>query len=416
MNHLNIFNPYKHKSNYHEDELSRAFLIMVKKIPIIQNIFISMVREEMIKLNCNKIIEPYFQEEASVVYVDTQIANSNDIFKQAIDRRLVSIVISDDKLNTDTTVTKSKRNARYDGVILYDPSWILIIENKPSVKNIWIEQLNPNVDENIEVEENVIALSWRDIIKKINSLFQKELLAGLEKELVLDFVEYVDAEFEELNPFTTFAVCKNSMYLLERRCISIMNEMCMGDVGKHAGWKHCINVRNEVISKIALYPVVKNGSWEIVLDISAGPIMTKARVYYKKLDLNKFNQLQKEGWQLKPDYHFSFRSDNQMFFKINCSPQEYVKHFKDNINNIKQVAKEEILPYCNDMVSKGIFYPFNEKILLDGMLSKNHSKFNQCPSLSYIFIWDKDTVTSLDSNHSFVEEVRRKISQVLNSW
>ena len=237
MNHLNIFNPFKNKSNYHEDELTRAFLILIKNVSVVQICFIEMVREEMSRQNCFQVIPSLFDKNSSVESIETQITQNNELFKIANGRRLISVIISDDKLFQDTTVENSNRNARYDGVILYQPNWILVIENKPSVENVWLDQLNPNVSDDIEIEEKPISLSWRKIIENFSSLIERSVVQGFERILIEDFLEYIDDEYTKLNPYTHFALCKDNNYLLTRRCIAIMESSVLGEVKYHRAGK-----------------------------------------------------------------------------------------------------------------------------------------------------------------------------------
>jgi hypothetical protein len=76
MNHLNVFNAYKSKSNSHEDELTRSFLILVKNIPMIQVMFFELIRKEMYEENIHSIASG----DLSVEEVHTQLSDTNNIF------------------------------------------------------------------------------------------------------------------------------------------------------------------------------------------------------------------------------------------------------------------------------------------------------------------------------------------------
>ena len=123
MDHLNIFNSYKNKSNNHEDELTRSFLILLKSIPIVQMLFFEMIRNEMLDLK----IESIATGDLAVEEVFTQLSNSNNLFNSDIldGRTLVSIIISDDKFETEEKVTNDDRNAVYDGVVICHPSVVI---------------------------------------------------------------------------------------------------------------------------------------------------------------------------------------------------------------------------------------------------------------------------------------------------
>ncbi|MTM73170.1 hypothetical protein GMA96_12520, partial [Turicibacter sanguinis] len=202
MNHLNLFNPYRNKLNSHEDELTRNFLILVKNIPLIQVIFFELIKNEMKEINVDSIIDgDLFVED-----IYTQLSSNNSLFSSPLleGRTLISIIISDDKLEDNVKVKNDTRQARYDGVITANPSWLFIIENKPSKENIWTRQLNPNIpeDSDIIIVEEPCCLSWRAIISKLNVILQKNMVNGLEYIMIENFIEYVDNEYHWLNPYT----------------------------------------------------------------------------------------------------------------------------------------------------------------------------------------------------------------------
>ena len=45
--HLNIFVPYENKSLHHEDQLTRAFLILLRSIKLVEQLFIELLRDRM---------------------------------------------------------------------------------------------------------------------------------------------------------------------------------------------------------------------------------------------------------------------------------------------------------------------------------------------------------------------------------
>lgn len=342
MNHLNIFNPFKSKSNYHEDELTRAFLILQKNIYIVQACFIEMIREEMNNQQCDQVIPSLFDKFSLVESVQTQITDKNDLFKAAIGRRLVSIIISDEKLFKEVKVEKCDRNARYDGVILYQPGRVMVIENKPSVENVWVGQLNPNVSGEIEIEEKPISLSWRGIIEGFTSLIEKNLVRGIEKDLLEDFLEFIDNEYPQLNPYTNFSICKNIEYLITRRCITVMENSGLGKVEYHRGWKYHIVLDMEAVKQIALSPSFEGDEWHIVLEMYPGDTMNQARSFYGNVDKERFFSLLHKGWEIKPNMHFSFRASNLVCTDVKIGIREYVEYWIKSIGFLSQISRNAL--------------------------------------------------------------------------
>lgn len=416
MNHLNVFNPYKNKANYHEDELTRSFLILFKNIPLVQAAFIEMVREEMLSQKCEQVIPPLFNPSSLVETVETQITEKHELFRLAMDRRLVSIVISDDKLYKQTHIENSERSARYDGVILYQPSWILVIENKPLVENIWLGQLNPNVSDEIEIEKNPVALSWRNIINVLSSLIEKNIVQGLDCVLIDDFLEYVDNEYPQLNPYTQFSICKNNAYLLEKRCNSIMELAGIGDVAYHRGWKNHISVNYDAVKQIALSPEMSGETWSIILEMYPGDTMSQARSLYNTLQRGTLDELIEKGWRFDPNMHFSFRASNLVWTNVRLSAKEYIDYWVSNIDSLGQIGKNQFEKYFKDMKKLGMLSDGDWENINNKIINTNMQKINVCPGIHISFAWNQKQAIELDKGDNFVKILREKINEIEQLW
>ncbi len=416
MNHLNIFNPYKNKANYHEDELTRSFLILFKNIPLVQAAFIEMVREEMLSQKCEWVIPTLFNPSSLVETVETQITEKHELFQLAMGRRLVSIVISDDKLYKQTQVENSDRSARYDGVILYQPSWILVIENKPLVENIWLGQLNPNVSDEIEIEKNPVALSWRSIINALSSLIEKNIVQGLDYVLIDNFLEYVDNEYPQLNPYTQFSICKNNAYLLEKRCNSIMDSAEIGDVAYHRGWKNYISVNYDAVKQIALSPEMSGEAWSIIFEMYPGDTMSQARSLYNKLQRKKLDELMEKGWRFEPNLHFSFRAQNLVWTNVRLGIKDYIAYWVSNIDSLGQIGRTEFEGYFKDMERLGMLSNEDWVNIKNKIITTKMQKINVCPGIHISFSWKQKQAIGLDKGNNFVKILQDKIHEIESLW
>ena len=125
MDRLNVFNVYKDKELNHEDVLTRSFLILLKNISAVQAAFFELIRNKMPDIG----LESFALGKLSISEIYTQ-TTSNGLLKGKQEYKILSVVISDDEYSNSHVVQESSRNARYDGVVICDPSWIFIIENK----------------------------------------------------------------------------------------------------------------------------------------------------------------------------------------------------------------------------------------------------------------------------------------------
>jgi hypothetical protein len=320
-----------------------------------QALFIDLVREAQIEGGSESPIPPLSYRDSEISSIETQVTKI-----RAEEGRLVSIVLSDDQWKQTHVVKASSRRAVYDGIILYEPGWILIIENKPRSESIWPEQLNPSLaqDSQIEIDPVLVNLSWRSVIEHLSSLAERNLVVGAEKLILDDFFDFVDKHFTYLNPYDRFSKCKNEGYLLAKRCVQIMENLRLGEVKKHRGWKEHIQVDLPTVKMIALSPIMDGDVWRIVLEMYPGDTTVQARNFYSKLDINSFLALQEKGWTLAPNMHFSFIT--KILYHVQRSPillPEYLKYWMSGDRPIQKVWRDtlgfEALfdSFLNDVIS-----------------------------------------------------------------
>ena len=169
MERLNFFKPYQSLKPWHEDQLTRAFLVVLRYVPLAHAAFLDLVREQQADTPNSAVLPSFSALAESEISIETQVTKINEI-----EARLFSILLTDEHWNPETIIESSDRGARYDGVLTYKTGWILVIENKPkhSMTGMWKEQLRPNVpeDSEIEIEPEPVVLPWRGLVSRLSSL------------------------------------------------------------------------------------------------------------------------------------------------------------------------------------------------------------------------------------------------------
>lgn len=414
MDHLNIFNAYKNKANHHEDELTRSFLILVKNVPIVSVMFFEMVKRHLNHSGIDSIANG----ELFIEEIFTQLSNSNNLFssEKIEGRKLVSIIISDDKLDSEVKVKNDDRKARYDGVILASPSWLFIIENKPSKENIWLGQLNPNIEEEIDVTilEEPCCLSWREIMSNLSSLIQNKMVNGAEEMLLDDFIEYVDHEYSWINPYNNFSICKDHTFLLNKRCQSVMGNFNINneypEVKYHRGWKHYIESGKNTIKQIALDAKEIDSDWELNVWLHAGDTMGASRKVFEELDIKKLMNLESLGFKLSKNFHIAYRSSNLLWFNGTLSFEDYIKFWKNRYKNLKQIKRSEFTLFFDEMEKNQMIVSEDRSIIKEKILDKNYDKLNICPGFLIRYSWTKEEAIRLDKTNLFEKDFQEKVN------
>lgn len=416
MNHLNLFNNFESKSLHHEDVLTRNFLLLLKNIPLVQIGFFELIRNTVSPRGIN--IESSALSILKLSEIYTQVDSNDNLFKKISDVSMLSIIISDDKLTTEHEVSNSDRHARYDGVIICDPSWVFIIENKPSVKNIWEEQLNPNINNtnNVTLIKEPCPLSWRQIISLLNELLLGNTLLPIERTMISEFIEYIDAKYGWLNPYNRFELCKANQHLLNKRCCSVLETYNGGTEVKYRnGWKHYIDTNNNIIQNIALDSTIINShTWRIDLWMYAANVMSSARKAYEKINIDKLFALQEndENYTLATDFHFSFRSSGLLWIDSPLEFRKYLEYWKTA--ELKQIKREQFEPYFHNLIKNGLATGKDLARFKDVILSKNYPNLNICPGFLIKYTWNQDSATKLDSEDKFEEDFQNKVSAILS--
>lgn len=389
--------------------LTRNFLLLLKNISAVQIAFFELIKNKLPTIG----LESIAMGQLSVSEIYTQVTSGN--FLSGIqDHKILSIIISNDTYSSNHIVKESERNARYDGVVLCDPSWVLIIENKPYVGNVWEGQLDPNKDDanNNQLLSDPCCLSWREIIVVLNSVLEHNLSCVIEKTIVDDFLEYIDETYSWLNPYSRLGLCKGNKLLIDKRCGEVLKECFpQKDLKYHKGWKHYVDTsaEDDVVKQIAL----DFDDNCITLWMYAGDTMVAATKLYERVDLDKVQRLNGE-YIVRPNFHFSYQGTGLVWFTTsNISAIDYISYWKNN--ELRQVNRENINAFYQDLKSKSIVDP-NDEVLEEKILSKQYPKLNVCPCILFGYKWSLEDAITLDRDEKFADDCKNKIQQIVSVY
>src|SRR3989344_6795970 len=120
MSHINYFEPYESKSAHHEDQLTRAFMVILRYVPSALLIFydsvVNVISKKALEKDTSIDLPSISQIDLSNLNFETQTQNINDTFKT---NKIISVLITDETFNPQKPVSKSDRIARYDGIIYF---------------------------------------------------------------------------------------------------------------------------------------------------------------------------------------------------------------------------------------------------------------------------------------------------------
>lgn len=422
MDKLNIFDGYQHCPPGTENRLTWALMNLIRMSPIIRAAFLDLVRDKQ-----ERPVPALTTLSACECVVQTQVGTL-----KAKEGRLVAIGITAEGGDTDADIQPKDRNAIYDGVVTFialgsrrhqQKSLTLTVESKlGSEVGSW--QLMPSKaslgeERKVKVDTRAVILAWRDIFSTLNDLELRRLVGPAEREFIRDFIDYVAANHPKLNPFDHFAVCRDELDLLKRRCEAILREI--GPIEARRGSPPFIPVKSPSFQRIWLQANEEQDarSWWITLEVWPGDIMTQAREFWRRVDAKRLLELQDKGWGLWPNLHFSFIQRHLHRANTPLAVNEYIEFWKSSEMGIAYLCRDDARSYRHNwdrLVAKGLISPNDVEPLEEKTTKKKYPQISMSPGLSISYTWSAKQAAQLDRDDAFVREVKERIREATETW
>jgi hypothetical protein len=197
--HLNVFEPYAELGRGHEDQLTRAAMIVLRLVPLARETLLRAIGERS-------------QSELPNCAIDLQATHIVDPSEEGacngkVQRgRLVSVFLTPDfePPEIDEGVSDTEDGQRFDGVLRFDPELVVLLESKVCRK--WAKRNGHRVAAlNLGgvhfAERRTCVLRWHDLLEAWWRLVEIGVLAPAERALVQDMLGYAHQDFAHLLPF-----------------------------------------------------------------------------------------------------------------------------------------------------------------------------------------------------------------------
>ena len=436
MSHLNYFEPYQSRPNHHEDQLTRAFLVVLRYSPSAMMRFYSYCAGDTFMRAKQEHLDIELPHLHQVLFHDIEMYTQRSSYEFNA-AKILSVLITDQSLNLtplQESIQISDRRAVYDGIIQIGSDLTLLIENKPNARNVWRDQLNPSLLNMSEENENVIIpvpaiLEWRQIIQQLIDLLEMEAVSGMEKMLIVDFLDFVDRRFMALNPYERFSKCKHDKILLTRRIQNILEtKFSDNKPGYHKGWAYYVMAGTEGFPEIKQIGVrlehndQDKEDWKIEISLYFGDIMKQARSLYMRKDLNlEYLQfLRDKGWTTLTNPHISMQSKNWYFFNSpeNHNIETYIQYWQNNnsaelIQYSKADLRDTMLKKWADLgliqINETVHLNFIDKL----RNVQETTMFNWCPGFRILYFIPANKAIRLDDEGLFDNYLREKFNEGL---
>jgi len=134
MGHLNYFEPFNNKDARHEDQLTRAFLTVLRYSPITLIATYDLIRDSISRTAITEGVSVAMPAIVDLDLLHLNIETQRGSLPEVSE--FVSVLISNDRAPLNLNVSTVERRAVYDGIVSFGQSLALVIENKPRVENV----------------------------------------------------------------------------------------------------------------------------------------------------------------------------------------------------------------------------------------------------------------------------------------
>ena len=342
MAHVDIFSPFRRRSELHEDRLTWGLAVALKYAPELQRFLRDLVMSQ--------IPSDRWRKDAgwdpAAISTQTAQVGADAAF-------VVSVLVSDASLTAPVNVGKADRVARYDGVVEYSDGLVLIIENKPRIGDVWTGQLSPSKDlfkdlpDDVELYECVVSLEWAEILEGILSYTGSPVASYPERSIAGDFLSFVKDLHPSLSPYRTFELCGTRPEALARRIEGLLESIGRGiatEVGTRPGASPYLHLPNEAVRQLHLSADRETNSGDAVLRQSIYPADTvgQARAFLERVDPAAFLALPDVGWAVQVNLHFSHMQKHLVWADSTMSAKDYLAHFTMNPRDIGRKLFDDV--------------------------------------------------------------------------
>jgi hypothetical protein len=416
--HLNVFEPYRELASHHEDQLTRAAMIVLRMVPLTREALLQAIGESSL----SGLPECTLDMQATHVRPDSDSDDRRES-QPAARGRLVSVFLTPDiePFPLAEEVTETERGQRFDGVLRFDPELVVVMESK--VCDRWARRDGHRVAQlNLRGarfrEQRTCLLPWHDLLEAWMRLIELDVLSPAERELVMDMLEYAHHDFAHLLPFGSLRRAGNDPTRRKRRLRSLL-EQATGVAPERGSLVHVrLDFALGVVSfqRVAL---ALEGD-ELVLHIWPGELKHQAEHLYAEDRALALSRLAVPGgpWRVEPQPLLGYRNApvrSRVYLTCTLAPAAYARRWQGE--DWEQVGAHhhnhmmgKLWPW---LLARGYASSSDLQPVEQFVASLGRRFAHLRPAMHVTRRWALELAEELDEDGRLAAQVRETVSEVL---
>ncbi len=415
--HLNVFEPYRELSRGHEDQLTRAAMIVLRLVPLAREALLAAIGEPS-------------QSQLPDCVVDMQATNLVDPSEENVSAgrvqrgRLVSVFLTPDidPLPISTEITDIDSAQRFDGVLRFDPDLVVVLESK--VCRRWARRNGHRVAElNLGgtrfTERRTSVLRWHDLLESWWRLVELGVLGPAEQAIVGDVLSYAHQDFGELLPFGTLRRVGADPVRRKWRLRSLLREATGIDT-ERGGLVH-IRLDTALGVESLQRAALDIEQERLTLHLWPGELKTQAEHLYAGGHADRLCELledERGGWQVQPQPLLGFRNApvrTRVYLTCTLDPAEYARRWQgEDWKRVGAHHRNHIEPDLWPWLLERGYASAQDNARLEPFLHALGRRFAHLrPSIHVSRSWDWNEAERLDDEGLLGAEIHDALNRVL---
>ncbi len=400
---LNFFSPFERLPPNHENQLTRALLVVLRLSPAVHAVWLRLVAPDR---QLQQLPVASFATQRRMLRKASADVESAD---------LISVFLApEEPLSGGGIVTESDRGQVLDAIIDYGGELLVVVENKIAEAEATQALLLNTTGARVLIGgEEVVVVLWRDLLDAFIALRERGLVGGTEDTVLDDFLTYVEDHFAALGPFRTLRLCHGNEFRQSRRLRQILGEATGREASVSVYGPYIVATAGEIIGSDAYLRIGSDGGIE--LSLYPADTLTQARNFYTKpTAVEGLRRLcARSGWKAVPNFHFGHFERGYCWTCNQTELDHYIDIWVHRVSSEGKVARSEWQAYWAWLEEERIACADDWPEFERHFVNTNRQTASPRPGVSLSRHWSISEAEGLDERGEFVAQVGDALDDAL---
>jgi hypothetical protein len=414
---LSVFEPYTDLARGHEDQLTRAAMIVLRLVPLARETLLREIGERSL----SQLPDCTVDLQASHVIDPTEAGAADGRVKRG---RLVSVFLTPDfePPRIEEEIVDTERGQRFDGVLRFDPELVVLLESK--VCRRWARRNGHRVAEinlgGVEfAERRTCLLRWHDLLESWWRLVEIGVLSPTEQLLIGDLLGYAHQDFAELLPFGSLRRVGEDPTRRKWRLRSLLRE-ATGIQPERVGLVH-VRLDTALGAKSLQRAALEIDDRALTLHLWPGELKPQAEALYTAGRAERLAELDDAGdgpWRVAPQPLLGFRNAPQRvraYLTCTLDAAEYARRWQDeDFSRVGAHPHDKVLTELWPWLLERGYASLEDRERLERFLQTlGRRALHLRPAIHVSRTWSFAEAEALDDAGLLVDEIHAAINRVL---